>query len=359
MIKLYQIYLVKLFLKKILNVSGLFISLILILSVFDEISYFKDHNQNILFPFLMALLNAPSTLFEIFPFIFLISAQFFFLELIDKKELETFKTKGLSNFKILKILFLISLLLGVLIITIFYHFSSKFQFTYFQLKNNYSNDNRYLAAVTANGLWIKDEIDNKKIIISADKIEKNYLKNVIISEFTKNFDLIKIIESDKVDISSTNWIIINPKISKDNLTEIYEQNIEFSTHFDQIKINNMFRNLTSLNFFELVRLMKDYKSLGYSTTEIKIHLHRLFSIPIYVTIMSIISGIIMLNIKRNKPIIFHIGSGILFSVLIYYLSYMFNLLGENEKIPLIASTWLPLFILMGFILIGLVRINEK
>ena len=153
--------------------------------------------------------------------------------------------------------------------------------------------------------------------------------------------------------------LLDPKISKDNLTEIYEQNIEFSTHFDQIKINNMFRNLTSLNFFELVRLMKDYQSLGYSTTEIKIHLHRLFSIPIYVTIMSIISGIIMLNIKRNKPIIFHIGSGILFSVLIYYLSYMFNLLGENEKIPLIASTWLPLFILMGFILIGLVRINEK
>ena len=47
---------------------------------------------------------------------------------------------------------------------------------YFQLKNNYSNDNKYLAVVTENGLWIKDELNNKKIIINADKLEKNYLK---------------------------------------------------------------------------------------------------------------------------------------------------------------------------------------
>jgi lipopolysaccharide export system permease protein len=359
MIKLYQVYLIKLFLKKIIYISGLFILLILILSVFDEISYFKNHNVNIFFPFLMTILNAPSALFEIFPFIFLISAQFFFLELIKKKELETFKSKGLSNFKILKILFLTSLTLGILIITIFYHFSSKFQFTYFQLKNNYSNDNKYLAAVTENGLWIKDEIDNKKIIINASKIEKNYLKNVTISEFTENYDLIKIIESSKVDIASKNWVIFKPIISKDNLTEVNDQNIVISTHFDQNKINSMFRNLTSLNFFELKQLMKDYELLGYSTSEIKIHLHRLFSIPFYVSIMTIISGIIMLNIKRNKSMLFHIGSAILFSVLIYYLSYMFVILGENEKIPLITSIWLPLFMLIGFILIGLVRINEK
>ena len=38
---------------------------------------------------------------------------------------------------------------------------------------------------------------------------------------------------------------------------------------------------------------------------------------------------------------------------------VFNLLGQNGKIPLQASIWLPLFMLMIFILIGLVRINEK
>ena len=156
---------------------------------------------------------------------------------------------------------------------------------YFQLKNNYSNDNKYLAAVTENGLWIKDELNNKKIIINADKLEKNYLKDVSISVFNENFRLIQIIESKKVDITNTNWIIYKPIVSKNNLTEANDQNMFFLTHFNQDKINSMFRNLTSLNFFELKQLMKDYKLLGYSTSEIKIHLHRLFSTPVYVAIM--------------------------------------------------------------------------
>ena len=67
----------------------------------------------------------------------------------------------------------------------------------------------------------------------------------------------------------------------------------------------------------------------------------------------------MFNIKRNKPIIFHIILGIFLSVLIYYFYYLFNLLGENGKIPLLVSIWLPFLLLAISVSIGLVRINEK
>ena len=85
MIKTFEKYLIKLFIKKVMNISLIFFSLIFILSVFEEISYFKDINVNFYYPFLLTALNTSSALFEIFPFIFLISTQFFFLELINKK----------------------------------------------------------------------------------------------------------------------------------------------------------------------------------------------------------------------------------------------------------------------------------
>ena len=53
-------------------------------------------------------LNSPATIFEIFPFIFLIGTQFFFLDIIDKNELELLKINGLSNLRILRTLFLTS-----------------------------------------------------------------------------------------------------------------------------------------------------------------------------------------------------------------------------------------------------------
>jgi lipopolysaccharide export system permease protein len=355
----FENYIIKLFLKKILTISAIFLSLVLILSVFDEISFFKNLDTNFFFPFFITFLNAPTALFQIFPFIFLIATQFLFLDLINKNELEVLKVNGLNNLKIIKVLFLTSLVLGVILVCFFYNFSSKLKFLYLDLKNNYSNDNKYLAVVTENGLWIKDEIDEKIYIVNATEIEGNYLKFVSISEFDKNFDLIQIYKSEKVNILNKEWIILSPLISKDNKTTKLIKNINIKTHFDQEKINRLFRNLSALNMLELLKLNDDYKSLGYSTSEVISHLNKLLSFPVYVSIMTLLSSIMMLNIKRNKPKVFHVILGIFLSVLIYYFYYLFNLLGETGKVPLIASVWLPLLMLTFFIFIGLVRVNEK
>ena len=352
-------YLIKLFLKKFINISLVFFALIFILSIFDEISFFKDTNTKIFFPFFMTILNTPSTIFEIFPFIFLISAQFFFIELINKNELEALKFNGLNNLKIIKVLFFSSFLLGLFLIIFFYNFSAKLKFVYLDLKNTYSNDNKYLAIVTENGLWIKDEIDTKIYIINAKKIEGEYLEVVSISEFNNEFELTSLIMSDRVDISSKDWKILNPRISINNITKETTETYYLSTHFDKKKISTLFRNLSSLNISQLMKLNVDYKSLGYSTVEIVSHINKLLSFPFYISIMTVLSSIIMLNLKRNKSIVFHIILGILLSVTIYYLYFLFNLFGVNAKIPLLLSIWLPLLILTFFILIGLVRINEK
>ena len=359
MIKTYQGYLIKLFYKKILISSLIFFCLIIILNIFEEINFFKNLNVNFLLPFFISLLRAPSNLFEIFPFIFLISSQLFFLDLISKNELETLKINGLNNLKVIKILFLSSLLLSTLLIIFFYSFSAKLNFFYLDIKNKYSNDNKYLAVVTKNGLWIKDEIAENVFIVNSSTIKKNILNDVIISKFNKNFDLLSVITSSKVDISNFKWEIYQPTISKDNKRKKYKENIFIEMHFDQKKINSLYRNLSSLTVIELLKLKNDYDSIGYSTNDIMLQLYKLSSFPCYLTILTVLMSIIMLNTKRDKPVIYHIILGVFLSVVIYYFYYLFNMLGKNNTIPILISIWLPLVILSIFIMIGLVRINEK
>jgi len=359
MIKTFELYLILLFAKKILNTFLIFFTLIFILNLFEEINFFKDLQTNPFFPIILSGLNAPATLFEIFPFIFLIGTQFFFLDIIDKNELEILKINGLSNIRILKTLFITSLLFGFILITIFYAISAKLQFIYFDIKNSYSNDDKYLAVVKESGLWIKDEIDNKIYIINADEISNNSLINVSIHEFNNNLQLIHIINSEEIDISSYEWILSKPILFKDNKTTQLKEKYFIKTHFDIKKINSLFDNLSSLNVFQLLKLRNDYRSLGNSTREVDIHLHKLYSLPLFISIMTILSSIIMFNNKRNTSIIFHLLSGILFSVIVYYLSYLSYLMGENGKIPIIVSTYLPFMILILISLIGIVRLNEK
>ena len=62
----------------------------------------------------------------------------------------------------------------------------------------------------------------------------------------------------------------------------------------------IFENLSSLTIWELNRLDNDYKKLGYSVMDIKSHKIKLLAYPIYLTIMTLLAGILMLNIKYNR-----------------------------------------------------------
>ena len=97
-----------------------------------------------------------------------------FLNLIESKELNALKINGISNIKIILCLLLNTFVIGIILILFYYQFSSKLKFIYLDMKNSYSNDNKYLAVVTNNGLWIKDEIDDKILIVNSKEIKINF-----------------------------------------------------------------------------------------------------------------------------------------------------------------------------------------
>ena len=359
MFKIYQTYIIRKFVKKFFLITLLFFSLTLVLGIFEEISFLKNSNSNILLPYILTFLNAPITLLEIFPFIFLLSTQFFFYEIFKNEELLLFKNNGLNNLKIILVLFITSITLGILINTVYYNISSKFKFLYTDIKNNYSTDNKYLAAVTDSGLWLKDEIDNSKMIVKADSIQDNFLIEVIINQFDIDFNLIKIIQSKKVDVSNKLWVINEPLITSNNNTTKYNNNFLLNSSFDKEKINSIFSNITTLNIFELFELKKDYENLGYSSDEIKLYLLKLFSNPIFYSLMTIIASILMFNLNKNKSFYFYLIIGILLSVIIYYFNYMIGSLGNTGKLPIDVSVFVPIILILIISLTGLVTVNEK
>ena len=358
-IKTYQQYLIKSLLKNIFLISCLFLILSFLLNILEEIKFFKNLDLGISFSFLLTFLNVPSILYEIFPFIFLISTQMFFVNLFEKEELIVLKKHGVDNLVLIKILIITSLVCGILIVSLFYTISAQMKHSYLSFKNKFTDDKKYLAVVNENGLWIKDEVDNSINIINAEIFENDTLKKLTITQMDKDFNIVKTIVGKSANIQKNTWKIKNVEVYEIEQSKASYDQILFKTNFNKEKLNSIFSNLTSLTFFELLSMSKDYNQLGYSTLEINSHLHKLYSFPIYLMIMSLVGGILMLNIKYNKSKIVNITIGIILSVIIYYLNYFINLLGTNEKLPIIISIWLPHLILFLFCLTFLIRINEN
>ena len=227
------------------------------------------------------------------------------------------------------------------------------------IKNGFSSDNKYLAVITENGLWIRDVYNNKTVIINADKISGQLLLNASITEFDNNYKIQKNLISKKIDVLKKNWVLYDVLISDEKNNSKKVEEMRYNSNFDLEKINNLFSDLSSLTFFELVKLKKDYKLIGYSTNDIDVQLQKIYSFPFLLSIMSVISSILMINIKYQKNILLHIFIGIMLSVLIYYIGHFSSLLGSNNKIPITLSVWFPVLILSIVSSIGIVRINEK
>ena len=359
MFKIYIKLVVKNFLKQFLIIILIFSSLIFIMNLLEEINFFKNTKAEFYYPYLLTLLNLPITLFEIFPFIFLISTQLLLYNLFKNKELDLLKINGITNFTLVKILFLLSIFIGLLNITIYYNIASKLKFHYLSIKNQFSNDNKYLAMVIDSGIWIKDDIDNKTLIIKSKQINNKFLIDTIIIEFNINFELVRTIRSNKIDISTNNWTVYNPLIVTKNQTETIDDNIFLKTNFDITKINNLFSNIGSLNMFELITLKQDYEKFGYSTNEIKVQLYKIITAPLFYGIITIFSIIIMFNFTKSQPLLFLMIIGVLLSVIIYYINFIFHSMGTNDKIPIYLSILFPLLILLATSSISLIRINEK
>jgi lipopolysaccharide export system permease protein len=356
--KVYIKFITKVFLKSFTYVTLVLLSLILILNILSEIEFFTNIPVASYFPIYLAFLNSPSLVFEMFPFIFLLSTQVFFIYLFNNDEIQIFKYSGLKNSQILKIIAYLTFLFSVLIIILFYNFSSSLKSYYLELKTKHTLDGKYLAVITNNGLWIRDVINGQINIINASKIDKNFLIDAMVSEFDKDFNSIRHIKSPKIDIEKQEWVIYEPKIF--NNENSYESEVlKLYSNFDYQKIQNLFSNLSSLSLLKLFKLRKNYKLLNYSTTETDIQIHKIISYPIYLTLMTILAAIIMFNTKHFKNTTMKLAIGLFLSVIIYYINNFFYVMGNTEKISVTISIWLPLFFLSFVNIIIVKKINEK
>ena len=226
------------------------------------------------------------------------------------------------------------------------------------LKNQYTKDDKYLAVVTSNGLWIRDEVDKIINYINAEKLDNDKLFNVTISQFDQKFKLTKVIISKEANIKTNTWVLQNPIVNFENNSKSYDK-LEFFSNFNEERMLSIFDNFSSLDLFKLGDLKTDYEMLGYNTETLNGYKHRLYSFPLYLAIMVCIGAILMLNIKHNKSKVVSITLGIILSVIIYYINYFFKVIIETKDVPYLTSIWGPQIILSLIIITNLIRINEK
>ena len=100
--KVYIKFISSIFFKSLFFVLLIMSSLVFILNLLNELEFFKEEKLTLALLFLSV--NSPALIFEMFPFIMLITIQLFFIKIFENKEIDIFKYSGLKNSNILFVL---------------------------------------------------------------------------------------------------------------------------------------------------------------------------------------------------------------------------------------------------------------
>ena len=359
MSKIINKYLIKKFFKIFFNTVLVFLSLGIILNLFEEMEFFKNLNLSITLPIILSLAYVPTLILELLPFIIFLSSMVYFFNLRTSKDLLSIKVFGYSNIKIILILSIFSFLLGLFFLFAINPITSILVKYYETEKAQYARDVDHLIMVNKNGVWIKEIDEFGFKIISAEKINKENLEKVTVYIFDDN-DLTKRLDSETVIITSSPWQMKNVYINNfKEESSTFVKNYELESSNTTEKINSLYRNLNTISFLDLILNYSELNKKGYSKKLLDKKINKFTSLPFFLLLMVVLAAIFTIGSLKNKRNFYYVLISILTCVAIYYFKDLSIALGQTEKISLVLSVWMPIIVISLFCSIGVIQINEK
>jgi lipopolysaccharide export system permease protein len=283
------------------------------------------------------------------------------VKLKNNRDLLSLRTFGISNGKFIFLFSSIAFIIGIIILTALNPVTSVAVKYYEDIKGSYDLDKSHLASINANGIWIKEKIKKNTNIIRSEALKDNFLIGVSIYKFDENNLLVERIEAKQANIRDTTWLIEDGytiQFQDKNITNDFENLIFYST-FNREKLNSIYSNLDTISFYKLITESKELVARGYNAKLLKEKKHFYLSLPFFLVLMVLLSGIFTLNSNERKQNVYYVFLSIITCVIIFYFKSFSTALGATEKIPLLLSVWSPIIILFLFCSASMIQFNEK
>ena len=364
MLKSINRYIINEYIKSLFVVIAVMLSIILLINLLDEFNFFKSKKDlKFIFFLIFTVLKIPNVLINLFPFIVLFAGIVFYLKIYNHNEVISLRVMGYSNIQIILIPALTSFVIGYVIVFLIVPFSSSMLRYYEDLRSEY-NETKNLVFVNETGIWILDKNEKEKNIIRIEKINKDFsiVSQITIYNYDASNNFIRRIDATEGIIKDKSWLLnkvniisINKKNNKDN----YLNNYNYTSNVNISELKNVYKNTETTSLLDINKEMLILEDKGYSTVDLRIRYQKLISFPIYLLSMSILSGLMIINLGKTSNYLKYGSYGVIISILIYFLNDLSITIAKSGIISVDFSVWIPIFLIILINLVGITQVNAK
>ena len=362
---LLHIYFSLKFLKSFVITLSIFIIFMLLIDLIEQLRKFAV-SIDFIEVFFLALLNLPSSVYQVLPLIMIISSAWVFLSLARNSELIVFRAAGKSSVTMLITPAILAFLIGVLSIGVFNPIVASTSKQYADLKAKLVDGQETTISIGNEGLWLRQADQTGHTVIRAKRANSDAteLYDVTLIKLSDEKLPTQRIETAMITLRDSKWIakfsIIWPiKYGKNSQSYAKEYDlIELPTSLKKEQITDRFGDPSTIGIWSLPEFIGQLERAGFSAKRYSVWLQSELAKPVFLLAMMIISAAFCMRQTRVKGTSLNVLIAVLVGFLLFYLKNFVLILGINGQLPVLVAAWGPPFASI-FISLGLFLNREE
>lgn len=298
----------------------------------------------------LTLLRSPQLLMVLSPFIVLFGTLLAFAQLARSLEIAVFRAAGFSVWRIVGAPVLLSILLGVGLVTLVDPLTTRMSLRADNLLLEVRGAGSGVPKAFQDGVWLRQDTDDAIVLIHAETIdiEAGSLDDVAVWRKDARGILFERFDAPMAELDGQNLTLLNARrsVPGGDLSEAVGM-VTFPTSFEARDLAMTGTRPESLNIWNLPNLMQRIGNAGIPLEPYALRLHELFATPLRLAAMVVIACVFALPIHARgggtaRLILGGITAGFVAFILIQFSTAM----GEAGLIPVMIAAWTPPLVIL-------------
>jgi len=344
-----SLYFARKFLYAFLVVFGVFLAIMLLLDMVEQIRKFAGADVTFGQAAELAALNMPQNLYRILPLITILASLMLFLGLARTSELVVTRAAGRSALMSLVAPVAMALLIGAAAVAVLNPIVAATTKLYEVLANQYAHGDASILSIGSEGLWLRQGGAVGQTVIHATKanLDGTRLSGVTFISFAADGTPASRIEADEAALGTGAWQLTGVKqwplkdVANPERSAAVLASLSVPTDLTRDQITDSFGKPAIIPIWALPAFIDQLTRAGFSARQHRVWFQMELALPLMLAAMVLVgAGFTMRHTRFGKT-----GMMVLFALLagfaIFFLRNFAQVLGNNGQIPVALAAWTP------------------
>ena len=336
------------FLKIFALTLAAFVSLYLVIDIFEQLGRFMTHHVQFKDGFMFFLCKIPFIFYQVTPVAVLVATLISLGIFVKHNELTAALAGGISVLRLSLPLFIIALAISALNFILnesVIPLANQKVIAIEQAMDGVGKKTKFAQ----DSIWFRDNMD----IYSINYIDpkKGVLRGLTIYKIDNNFNIIERLDAGEVHWINGTWVATESRFLNFQEDKMLSASKEIGNAIPLAEkpedLKNIERLADEMNFRELLGYVKKLERQGYAAARYIVDLHAKISFPLVSVIMVMLGMPFALKSGRHGGIAVGVGISIIIGFSYWVVFAINTSLGYNGIIPPLLAAWLTNFIFAG------------